>query len=124
MTAAGWWTCGAARAWSAPRSQRETSELSADSRAGPPIGAGVPIEFVYFMESGFDSVDAGSKVQIEIGLIGREGMSGLQHEVIAHLQLQGLPIEQAADILNTFQTLQKQHVADRDRLQKELATST
>jgi CRP-like cAMP-binding protein len=39
--------------------------------------AGVPIEFVYFMESGFASVVTGSRVQIEIGLIGREGMSGL-----------------------------------------------
>ncbi len=39
--------------------------------------AGVAIEFVYFMESGFASVVTGTKVQIEIGLIGREGMSGL-----------------------------------------------
>jgi CRP-like cAMP-binding protein len=39
--------------------------------------AGVPIEHVYFLESGFASVVTGIKVQIEIGLIGREGMSGL-----------------------------------------------
>jgi CRP-like cAMP-binding protein len=39
--------------------------------------SGVPIETVYFIESGFASVVAGNKVPIEIGLIGREGMSGL-----------------------------------------------
>jgi CRP-like cAMP-binding protein len=39
--------------------------------------ASVPIETVYFMESGFASVVTGDRVSIEIGLIGREGMTGL-----------------------------------------------
>jgi len=41
--------------------------------------AGKPIEYVYFPESGFASVvaDGKSKRGIEVGLIGREGMSGL-----------------------------------------------
>jgi CRP-like cAMP-binding protein len=39
--------------------------------------AGVAIKDVYFFESGFASVVTGDKVPIEIGLIGREGMSGL-----------------------------------------------
>jgi CRP-like cAMP-binding protein len=38
---------------------------------------GEPIKDVYFFESGFASVVTGEKVPIEIGLIGREGMSGL-----------------------------------------------
>src|SRR5882672_497467 len=38
---------------------------------------GIPFDTVYFMESGFASVVTGKKVQIEIGLIGREGMTGL-----------------------------------------------
>ena len=37
----------------------------------------VAIETVYFIESGFASVVTGNKAPIEIGLIGREGMSGL-----------------------------------------------
>jgi CRP-like cAMP-binding protein len=39
--------------------------------------AGEPIKDVYFFESGFASVVTGAKVPIEIGLIGREGMSGI-----------------------------------------------
>ena len=39
--------------------------------------AGEPVKDVYFFESGFASVVTGEKVPIEIGLIGREGMSGL-----------------------------------------------
>src|SRR5437016_5760067 len=39
--------------------------------------AGRPIRQVYFIESGFASVVTGEKIPIEIGLIGREGMSGL-----------------------------------------------
>src|SRR5258708_35970058 len=38
--------------------------------------AGEPVKDVYFFESGFASVVTGEKVPIEIGLIGREGMSG------------------------------------------------
>ena len=37
----------------------------------------VPIEAVYFIESGFASVVTGNKPPIEIGLVGREGMTGL-----------------------------------------------
>ena len=36
-----------------------------------------PIEWVYFFESGIASVVAGEGTRIEVGLIGREGMSGL-----------------------------------------------
>jgi CRP-like cAMP-binding protein len=36
-----------------------------------------PIEWVYFLESGIASVVAGEGARIEVGLIGREGMSGL-----------------------------------------------
>jgi len=38
---------------------------------------GEPIKNVYFFESGFASVVTGGKPAIEIGLIGREGMSGV-----------------------------------------------
>jgi hypothetical protein len=43
-----------------------------------------------------------------------------QHEVIANLRLLGHPTGQAEDILAIFETLQKQHVADRDRLREAL----
>jgi len=36
-----------------------------------------PIDWVYFLESGIASVVAGDGSRIEVGLIGREGMSGL-----------------------------------------------
>ena len=39
--------------------------------------AGEPVKDVYFFESGSASVVTGERVPIEIGLIGREGMSGL-----------------------------------------------
>ena len=39
--------------------------------------AGEPIKDVYSFEGGFASVVTGEKVPIEIGLIGREGKSGL-----------------------------------------------
>lgn len=39
--------------------------------------ANEPIEAVYFLEGGFASVVAGNGMAIEVGLIGREGMSGL-----------------------------------------------
>ena len=39
--------------------------------------ASEPVKDVYFFQSGFASVVTGEKVPIEIGLIGREGMSGL-----------------------------------------------
>jgi len=47
-----------------------------------PMGTGLeepnePIEWVYFFESGIGSVVAGEGARIEVGLIGREGMSGL-----------------------------------------------
>ena len=44
--------------------------------------AGEPVKAVYFFESGFASVVTGEKVPIEIGLIGREGMTGVS--VIMH----------------------------------------
>ena len=39
--------------------------------------AGEPVKDVYFFQSGFASVVTGDKIPIEIGLIGREGMTGL-----------------------------------------------
>ncbi len=36
-----------------------------------------PVEHVYFVESGFASVVANGRRNIEVGIIGREGMSGL-----------------------------------------------
>ena len=36
-----------------------------------------PVQYVYFMESGFASVVANGQFNIEVGIIGREGMSGL-----------------------------------------------
>ena len=39
--------------------------------------AGEPIKDVYLIQSGFASVVTGEKIPIEVGLVGREGMTGL-----------------------------------------------
>ena len=70
--------------------------------------AGEPIKAVYFFESGFASVVTGEKVPIEIGLIGREGMSGLS--IVLHddrsvnrtfMQASGTALAMNADRLRT-----------------------
>ncbi len=70
--------------------------------------AGEPVKDVYFFESGFASVVTGVKVPIEIGLIGREGMSGLS--IVLHddrsvnrtfMQAGGAALSMSADRLRT-----------------------
>ncbi len=70
--------------------------------------AGEPVKAVYFFESGFASVVTGEKVPIEIGLIGREGMTGVS--VIMHddrsvnrtfMQAGGTALAMSADHLRT-----------------------
>jgi len=68
--------------------------------------AGQPIKAVYFFESGFASVVTGGTVPIEIGLIGREGMSGLSivlHDDLAvnrtFIQARGTALAMSADRL-------------------------
>ena len=70
--------------------------------------AGEPIKDVYFFESGFASVVTGEKVPIEIGLIGREGMSGVS--IVLHddrsvnrtfMQAGGTALAMSADRLRT-----------------------
>lgn len=43
-----------------------------------------------------------------------------QHAIIAHLERDGIDATLARDLLATFEDMQKSHVADRDRLAKEL----
>jgi hypothetical protein len=46
-----------------------------------------------------------------------------QHEIIASLERKGLDTSEAKAVLLQFKELQAMHVADRDRLKKELAAS-
>jgi CRP-like cAMP-binding protein len=70
--------------------------------------AGEPVKTVYFFESGIASVITGAKVPIEIGLIGREGMTGVS--VLMHddrsvnrtfMQAAGTALSMSADRLRT-----------------------
>ena len=70
--------------------------------------AGDPVKDVYFFQSGFASVVTGDKVPIEIGLIGREGMTGLS--IVLHddrsvnrtfMQAGGTALSMSADRLRT-----------------------
>jgi CRP-like cAMP-binding protein len=67
-----------------------------------------PVKNVYFFESGLASVVTGDKVPIEIGLIGREGMTGLS--ILLHddrsvnrtfMQASGTALSMSADRLRT-----------------------
>jgi hypothetical protein len=44
-----------------------------------------------------------------------------QHEIIADLERTGGDTAMALEVLKTFESMQAAHVADRDRLAKELA---
>jgi hypothetical protein len=44
----------------------------------------------------------------------------LQHQIIKDLERSGNDITLAAELLATFEKTQLQHIADRDRLQREL----
>lgn len=53
----------------------------------------------------------------------REGRQHIdrQRRVVAELERDGHPSEMSRELLDTFEQLQAQHVADRDRLAAELA---
>jgi hypothetical protein len=44
-----------------------------------------------------------------------------QHELIVRMDLDGLDTTMAREVLSTFEDIQRSHVADRDRLVRELA---
>ena len=46
-----------------------------------------------------------------------------QREIVAQLECDGHDADQAARLLRSFEELQALHVADRDRLRKELGLS-
>lgn len=59
--------------------------------------------------------------QAERHLVQAQEHVRLQHDVIAKLQRNGHDTRQANTLLNTFIDMEAAHLADRDRLRRELA---